>query len=305
MKSFDPVTYQGLSITNLFWLELAISGVLLAGVAVIMVLVLTRFRARPGDTADPRQVEGNQRLELIWTATPAATLAVIFVLVLFVMRTVDAEQPNAQPVVVNGRQWWWQYTYPDQQVITANELHVPVGTPLRVSLQSTDVIHSFYVPQFGWMRDAVPGTTNTMSILVTRPGTFDGTCNQYCGLQHAWMRVIVVAEPADQFNAWVQQQASPAPPTGGRGEQIFQENTCVSCHAIRGLSGATGTVGPDLTHLGSRATLGTGVVDNTPDNLRAWISDPQKIKPGVLMPAFGSLSEDDLNALVTYLESLK
>jgi cytochrome c oxidase subunit 2 len=144
-----------------------------------------------------------------------------------------------------------------------------------------------------------------MSIVVDRPGIYDGACNQYCGLQHAWMRLLVVAEPQDQFNAWVQQQAQPAVSSGSRGEQVFQQNTCVSCHMIRGLSGATGTVGPDLTHVGGRSTLGAGVIDNTPDNLRQWISDPQAIKPGVLMPAFSSLSADDLNALVQYLESLK
>ena len=305
MESFDPVTRQGLSISNLFWLELAISGLLLAFVIVFMVTALVRFRARPGDMQDPPQIAGNRRLELIWTAAPALTLIVIFFLVVGTMRTVNAEQPNAQPLVVTGHQWWWQYTYPNQQVITANELHVPVGTPLQVSLESVDVIHSFHVPQFGWMQDLVPGKTNSMSILVDRPGTFDGACNQYCGLQHAWMRLRVVAESADQFNAWVSQQAAPAVASGSRGEQVFQQNTCVSCHTIRGLTGATGTVGPDLTHVGSRASLGAGVIDNTPETLRAWISNPQRIKPGVLMPAFSSLPPDDLNALVAYLEALK
>jgi cytochrome c oxidase subunit II len=305
MESFDPVTRQGLSITNLFWLELAISGALLVLVFGVMVAALVRFRARPGDLDDPPQVHGNRRLELIWTATPAATLAVIFGLVVLTMRTVDAAQANPEPLVVTGHQWWWQYTYPNHQVIAANELHVPVGQPLQVSLQSVDVIHSFHVPRFGWMQDLVPGKTNTMSILVERPGTFDGSCNQYCGLQHAWMRLRVVAEPTDQFNTWLAQQAAPAAPTGSRGEQVFQQNTCVACHTIRGLNGAAGTVGPDLTHLGSRATLGAGVVDNTPDNLRAWISNAQAVKPGVLMPAFSSLSRSDLDALVQYLETLK
>jgi cytochrome c oxidase subunit II len=305
MESFDPVTRQGLSISNLFWLELAISGALLALVCAVLVISLVRFRARPGDMADPPQVHGNKRLEVIWTATPVATLCVIFLLVVLTMQTVNAAQPNAEPLVVTGHQWWWQYTYPNHQVIAANELHVPVGSPLQVSLDSVDVIHSFHVPQFGWMQDLVPGKTNSMWITVDRPGTFDGSCNQYCGLQHAWMRLRVVAEPPDQFTAWLAQQAAPATPGGSRGEQVFQQNTCVACHAIRGLSGASGTVGPDLTHLGSRTTLGAGVVDNTPDNLRAWISNAQAVKPGVLMPAFSSLSPADLDALVQYLESLK
>jgi cytochrome c oxidase subunit 2 len=221
------------------------------------------------------------------------------------MQSVDAAQPNAEPLVVTGHQWWWDFTYPNQQVETANEVHVPVGSPLQVSLQSVDVIHSFHVPRFGWMQDLVPGKTNSMSILVERPGTFDGTCNQYCGVQHAWMRVLVVAEPADQFGAWLQQQRQAVVPSGSPGEQVFLQNTCVSCHTIRGLPGASGTVGPDLTHVASRMTLGAGVIDNTPANLQSWISNPQAIKPGVLMPAFQTLGATDLSALVAYLETLK
>jgi cytochrome c oxidase subunit 2 len=305
MESFDPVTTQGLSISNLFWLEGIISAALLALIAGVLLTALVRFRARPGEVDDPPQVHGNRRLEVIWTATPAITLVVIFVLVVLTMSTVNAARPNPQALVVTGHQWWWQYTYPDQRVVTANELHVPVGQPLQVSLESVDVIHSFHVPQFGWMQDAVPGKTNGMWIDVTRTGTFDGTCNQYCGLQHAWMRMRVVAEPQDQFNAWLQQQAAPASPSGAQGEQVFLHNTCVACHAIRGVSDTAGVVGPDLTHVGGRATLGAGVIDNTPDNMRAWIRNPQAIKPGVLMPAFASLGQDDLNALADYLESLK
>ena len=129
--------------------------------------------------------------------------------------------------------------------------------------------------------------------------------NQYCGLQHAWMRVRVVAEPQDQFTSWLQQQSQPVSPSGSRGEQVFLQNTCVSCHTIRGLSGATGTVGPDLTHVGSRATLGAGVIANTPDAMRAWISNPQTIKPGVLMPPFQTLGVANLSALTDYLETLQ
>jgi cytochrome c oxidase subunit 2 len=229
----------------------------------------------------------------------------MFVLVVQTMRFVDAEQANAQPLVIVGHQWWWEYIFPDQQVIAANELHMPVGAPLQISLQSADVIHSFHVPQFGWMQDLVPGKINKMSVFVERPGVYDGTCNQYCGLQHAWMRLRVVAEPVAQFNAWLALQRSSVTPGGSSGERAFLTNTCVNCHTIRGLPGALGTVGPDLTHVGSRATLGAGVIDNTPDNLRAWIRNAQAIKPGVLMPGFESMSDQDVAALADYLESLK
>lgn len=305
MDSFDPVTPQGLSISNLFWLELAISALLLVLVLGVIVTVLVRFQVRPGDTADAQQIHGNRRLEIIWTAIPAVTLLVIFVVVVQTIRGVDSPQPNAEQMVLTGHQWWWEYAYPAQQVVSANELHVPVGTPLHMSLQSVDVIHSLHVPRIGWMQDLVPGHANQMSMVIDRPGVYDGTCNQYCGLQHAWMRVRVVADPPDQFNAWLAVQRAPAVSNGSAGEQVFVRNTCVSCHTIRGLSGASGTVGPDLTHVGSRTTLGAGVIDNTPQNLRDWLSDPQQIKPGVLMPAFKTLSQADLDALVSYLESLK
>jgi cytochrome c oxidase subunit 2 len=304
LDSFDPATQQGLGITNLFWLELGISAVLLAIVVAWMMLALVRFRAQPGDATEPPQTHGNRTMELVWTIVPALTLAAVFVLVVQTMRTVEAAAPGAQTVRVIGHQWWWEYEYPDQQVITANELHVPLGTPLVLNLQSADVIHSFHVPRFGWMRDTVPGKTNLMSVTVVVPGTFDGTCNQFCGVQHAWMRVIVRAEPVDQFNAWLQQQRQPVAATGAPGEQVFLQNTCVNCHTIRGLPAAA-RVGPDLTHLGSRATLGTGVVTNTAANLQGWIRNASSIKPGVLMPAYQNLSATDLAALADYLESLK
>jgi cytochrome c oxidase subunit 2 len=304
LESFDPVTRQGLSVTNLFWLVLIISGLLLALVVVWLVAALVRFRVRGADPGEPAQVHGNRTLELIWTITPAAVLAVVFVLVVQTMRTVDAELPGAQPLRIVGHQWWWEFVYPDQQAITANELHVLAGSSLQVTLESIDVIHSFHVPQFGWMQDAVPGKTNYMWISPDRPGVYAGFCNQYCGRQHAWMQVRVISETADQFNAWLQVQRQPVASSGSAGEQVFLRNTCVACHAIRGLP-ATGNVGPDLTHLGSRTTLGGGVVANTPTNLRQWISNAQSVKPGVLMPAYQTLTPADLDALVTYLESLK
>src|SRR5438874_6603872 len=216
LDSFNPVTVQGLQVSNLFWLELALSAVLMALVVTWLVLALLRFRTRPGEATEPPQIHGNRSMELIWTITPAVTLAVVFILVVQTMRAVEAAPSDAEPVRVIGHQWWWEYELPDQQVVTANELHVPVGAPLLLTLESVDVIHSFHVPQFGWMRDAVPGKTNLMPVTVVSPGTFDGTCNQYCGVQHAWMRVIVRAEAPDQFNTWLQQQRQAVVPAGSR-----------------------------------------------------------------------------------------
>ena len=303
METFDPVTRQGLEITNLFNFDLVVSALLLVLILGWLTYALLRFRARPGDASEPPQTHGNRRLEIAWTVAPAVMLAVVFFLVVQTMRSVDAAQPGAQQLKVIGHQWWWEFQYPGLGVVTANELHLPVGTPVQISLDSNDVIHSFWIPQFGMMRDAVPGKTNQMSVLVDRAGLFDGACTQYCGIQHAWMRIRVIAEPREQFDAWAAAQAADASRSAAPGQQVFVANTCVSCHAIRGVS--TASVGPDLTHFGSRATLGAGVSDNTPDTLRRWIRDPRTIKPGVLMPPFGNLSDQDLNALVDYLESLK
>jgi cytochrome c oxidase subunit 2 len=253
---------------------------------------------------EPRQVHGNARLELIWTATPIAVLIVVFFLVVGTMRTVDAQSPNSQRLTIIGRQFWWEFQYPDMQVITANEVHVPVGTPLTLDLESADVVHSLWVPHFVYMRDLVPGKPNQLQWDVERAGTYVGACNQLCGAEHAWMRARVIAEPPDQFQAWVQQQVQNASPSNAPGEQVFLNNTCVNCHTIRGVS-AQANVGPDLTHLASRGTLGAGVIENNRDNLISWIRDPQAIKPGVLMPAFHNLSDSDLSALADYLESLR
>jgi cytochrome c oxidase subunit 2 len=303
VDSFDTVTRQGSAIANLFGLELLISALLLALVVGWLVVALVRFRARAGDAVEPPQVHGNRLLEIIWTVTPVLTLMVVFVLMVQTMRSVEASPSDALQLRVIGHQWWWEFIYPNGQAVTANEVHVPLGTPLQVNLDSVDVIHSFHVPQFGWMRDTVPGRTNQMALFVERAGTYDGTCNQYCGVQHAWMRVRVVAEPVDQFNAWLQAQAAPATVSASRGQQVFVQNTCVNCHTIRGVSSAA-NVGPDLTHVGSRSTLGAGVIDNTPALMRQWLRNAARIKPGVLMPPFLNLSEADLNALAEYLESL-
>lgn len=303
VDSFSPVTTQGAAIEQLFSIELLISAVLYAGIVGIIIYSLLRFRGRSGDP-DPPQTHGNRRLEILWTATPAVTLLVIFVLVVQTMSEVNASEPGSQTIRVIGHQWWWEYQYPEQHVITANELHLPVNAPVQLQMESGDVIHSYWVPQFGWMRDAIPGKLTYMPVRTTQVGSFEGGCNQYCGAQHAWMRERVVVQPRDQFDAWIAQQQRPAATTGARGEQLFLQNTCVSCHAIQGTAAAA-RVGPDLTHVGSRSIIGAGVLDNTPENLQRWIRSAQSVKPGVLMPSYTNLSDEDVRALTDYLEGLK
>jgi cytochrome c oxidase subunit 2 len=307
IDSFNPVTDRGRAIADLFGLTLVLSAVVFLLVLSVLFYVLTRFRARPGDP-DPPQIHGNTKLEIGWTIAPLLLLVVLFLLTVRTQRVVEAEMPGALRVKVIGHQWWWEYQYPELGLVTANELHLPVGRPVKLELEGADVIHSYWVPQLGWKKDTIPGKTNDLWAQFDQAGVYDGACTEYCGTQHAWMRVRLVAEPGDQFDAWVRQQQQPAPApaseTALRGQAIFLQNTCVNCHAVAGTP-ANARVGPDLSHFGSRSTIGSGVLDNTPDALRLWLAEVQRVKPGALMPNYNALPEDDLRALVEYLEGLK
>jgi len=307
VDSLAPVTTQASAISNLFQLVLWISAAVFLLVCGLLLFVIVRYRERDGDP-EPTQIHGHRRLELAWTAAPFLLLVALFISTLQTMASVDSSPPDALRVSVIGHQWWWEYRYPDLGVVTANELHLPVGRPVRLDLTSADVIHSYWVPRFGWKRDVIPGKTNVLAINVEQPGVYDGTCTEFCGLQHAWMRVRVVAESQAEFNTWVEAQRQPAAAPQNdrqrRGQQLFASNTCVECHAIRGTN-AVAQAGPDLTHVGSRTTLGSGVLDNGMGNLARFIKDAPSIKPGLLMPSFKTWSDDDVNAVAAYLDGLK
>jgi cytochrome c oxidase subunit II len=302
IDSFAPVTPQGESVAGLFtfvmWLAFLVSG----GVALAAFYAMYRFRDRPGGP-EPAQVHGNMKLELAWTAAPVLILTVLFILMLRTMGTVEAEQPDALRVRVIGHQWWFEYVYPDLGIVTANELHIPVGRPVRLELESADVVHNYWVPQFGWKKDNTPNHVVPMNVLVNEPGVYDGACTEFCGAQHAWMRIRVVAEAPEQFGAWAARNQQPAAAVNQRGAQVFAQNTCINCHAIQGVGDAR--VGPDLSHFGSRSQIGAGVADNTPENLHAWLRDPHRIKPGILMPGYQNMPDEDMRALVEYLGGLK
>jgi cytochrome c oxidase subunit 2 len=307
IDSFNPITREGVAITNLFWVVLALSIVVLLVVLVPLGYSIVRFRGRPGDP-DPPQVAGNRKLEIIWTGGAFALVVVLFAGAVMTMETVSAASPSALRVTVIGHQWWWEYQYPDLGITTANELHLPTGQSSELDITSADVIHSFWVPQLGWKQDGNPGQTHTMWVQVDQPGTIEGACAEYCGIEHAWMRIRVVAQPPDQFQTWVQQQRqaanSPSTDLARQGQQVFEANTCINCHTIQGTH-AQGKVGPDLTHLGSRSTIGAGVLDNTPENLQRWVQHADDVKRGVLMPNFNTLSDQQAQALTAYLESLQ
>ena len=275
-------------------------------VFVILGYALLRFRDRPGAPLPP-QTYGRPWLEIAWTMGPAIVLLVIAVPTLQVtFRTQSlAKQPDALEIVVRGYQWWWEFTYPTLGVVTANELHVPAGRRVVFSLEGPDVIHSFWVPKFGGKRDVVPARSNTLRLIPDTPGEFWGQCAEFCGTSHANMGLRVVVAAAADFDRWVTAQRAPAvEPTGdaATGKTLFETNACVGCHTVRGVS--TGMLGPDLTHFGSRRTLGAGTFPNTPEHLAAWVRNAPALKPGVKMPPF-AFSDEQARVLSVYLMSLQ
>lgn len=247
----------------------------------------------------------------------ASALTLITLVVLLVMSVVTGRalaslsSKDALSIQIVGRRWWWEVTYvesiPANMVRTAYEVHVPVGRPVELRILSSDVIHSLWVPNLGPKRDLIPGKNTTVLLRADRAGTYDGMCAEYCGLQHANMRIRFVADPPDEFQEWLNRMRAPAraPITEAErhGQEVFLQTRCVSCHAIRG-AGAFATVGPDLTHLAARPAIAMGTLANDSAHLRDWLVDPQRAKPGVIMPPAG-VSDGDVDALVSYLRSLE
>ncbi len=280
----------------------AIAFLIFVGVEAALVYAIWRYRASRNLAGEPARFENNRRLEIAWTAAPALILAVIFVLTLGTMAEINGAGVAAtMRIAATGHQWWWEFGYGGTK--TANELHIPVDTPIDLDLTSVDVIHSFWVPELGPKMDMLPGTTNHLRLFARRVGSYDGQCAEFCGIEHAWMRIRVVVQSQAEFDAWLAAQRLPPAVQGGDGERVFLSNICVNCHTIAGTA-AAGTAGPDLTHLASRTTLGAGVLPNDVARMRAWLADPQRYKPGSLMPRV-PLSDADLDALAAYLGSLK
>jgi cytochrome c oxidase subunit 2 len=244
-------------------------------------------------------------------AATALTVAVLTALSFVTQRPLFAGRAQSAGIRLIGHQWWWEVRYdgatPGEMFTTANEIHIPVGTPIRLSLESADVIHSFWVPSLAGKQDLIPGHNNSIELLAQRPGIYRGQCAEFCGLQHAHMSLLIVAEAADAFEKWQASQraaaATPQESDRAKGAQVFASKPCALCHTIRGTP-AGGTVGPDLTHVGSRAYVGAGVLPLNMGSLAAWIADPHGVKPGVNMPPV-HLGPDELNAVTAYLIGLK
>ena len=307
---FNPQGPAARSIATLGWTLLSISGVVYALVMFALLWALVRRRdARDDGPATTRA--------LTRTVTVAGFATVIVLVVLSVVSVVagrgltSPSGPGALQVDVIGHQWWWDFQYtdvtPSDYVTSPNELHIPVGVPVVLKVQSRDVIHSLWVPNLHGKRDLIPGQITHTWIQADRPGVYRGQCAEFCGHEHARMAFAVVAEPMDTFLQWIAHQRQPAsePATDEQrhGRDVFLQSTCVSCHTIRGTD-AGSHVGPELTHVGSRLTIAAGTLPNTRGHLSSWIGDPQSIKPGVRMPANG-LAPADLQAVLTYVRSLR
>jgi len=316
---FAPVSSPAESIRELSFLVAAISAGIFLTVSGVLFWCVWRYRQQPGDDREPPQVYGSNPIEWAWTIVPVLIVLVLFLATARTINELQASEvpENALNVTIVGHQWWWEIRYPDLGVVTANELHLPVSSdaakrPTYLTLESQDVIHSFWIPQLAGKTDVVPNRRNLMWVEPTVTGTFLGQCAEYCGTQHAKMLLrVIVHEPAD-FESWAASQkgasadaaaAGVDPAIAAAGRAVFERTACINCHTLDGTN-ADGRFGPDLSRLMSRTTIGAGAALNTPQNLRAWVDDPHQFKPGVLMPAM-KLDDAELEQLTAFLLTLR
>lgn len=315
---FQPLSKPAEMIHEAAVLVLLISAAIFLIVTGILVYVVWKFRHRgpEDDLREPPQIYGSSHIEMAWTVIP---IIITFVLILVTSRSIgdiqNAEMPEGTlRVRIVGHQWWWEVHYPDLGIVTANEIHVPVSSrdpekrrPTEIFLESADVIHSFWVPQLAGKTDLVPNRKNRTWIEPYATGTFFGNCAEYCGTQHANMLLRVIVHEPEDFEKWVQNMQAPPPvPESGiaaQGRRDFYATACINCHRIGGTV-AEGVFGPDLTKLMTRQTIGAGVANNTPENLRAWVRNPQDIKVGCLMPDM-KLAEEQVDSITAYLLTLE
>ena len=276
-------------------------------VACLLFYVCVRFRGKPGDP-EPKQTTGNIKIEALAVGLSIALVVFFLFLTVKTMREIEPGM-NSQTadVIITGHQWWWEVSYPGTGVTSANEVHLPAGKKLLLEMRSADVIHDWSIPGMGPKIDLIPGKNNHLWLTIIKPGIYLGQCNEFCGIEHARMHIRVIAQSTEDFQQWLAENEKPASAPADTmaifGASLFQNKTCSSCHRIRGTD-AVATVGPDLTHMASRKTLVAGIMINDKANLLAWITDPQKIKPGAHMPDF-LFKKDTINAIAYYLSELK
>jgi cytochrome c oxidase subunit 2 len=310
---FAPASTPARSIFDVSIFVLSVTAAIFVVVFSLLAYAVIKFRKRAAnDGREPAQVYGSTQLELAWTVIPILIVVVLFLATARVIASVQHPKPNpdAIEVTVIGHQFWWEYRYPSLKVVTANELHIPVSdpahpTPTFLTLLSADTDHSFWVPRLAGKTDLIPNHPNSMWMDPHETGLYLGQCAQYCGTQHAKMLQRVYVDTREDFDRWIAAESQPAhlsdPVSEGR--QIFEHTSCANCHTVNGTV-AKGLFGPDLTHMMSRETIGSGAATNTDENLKSWIKDPAIFKPGSKMPAMG-LNDHEITAVATYLETLR
>lgn len=310
-STLDPHSRPAHQITTLWWVMMVAAWLVLAGACLLLVLAWWRRQREGLPFLGQREAVSTRLVVVFGIVIPIVSVIALFVAAnLEVIKVTEAPAKGETTMTVDviARQWFWEFRYPGAGgVVTANELHIPAGTRVRAEVTSPDVIHSFWVPELNRKIDVIPGHPNAVLLDASRPGRFRGQCAEFCGLQHAHMSFSVIVDPPDRFRSWLAAQTAsaraPTTPQQSNGERLFMANSCASCHAIAGTP-ARGSVGPDLTHLASRATLAANTIPNDAQHLLNWISDPQQIKPGVKMPGL-ALSPAQFRAIRDYLMSLK
>lgn len=324
-STFDATGPVARSQLTLFWVIFWAAVFVFVVVEGILLYAVFRYRRRPGD-GDPKQTHGNTKLEIGWTILPSLVLVVVAVpTVITIFDNANSPDPEgALQVGVVGEQWWWEFNYPDpadpnNTLITANELHIPVDEVVNITLDSRDVLHSFWIPKIAGKVDLVPNNRNTMWIKAEETGTFFAQCAEFCGESHALMRFWVIVETREEFDAWLTSERAdaiePTDPLAMQGKAIFEgsQAQCWLCHTVKGSQKANGKVGPDLTHVGRRTHIAGGIRENTQENLTEWITDPNSVKPGNIMSLEGQvyidptlkMTDAQISAVVRYLQGLQ
>jgi len=307
-SSMAPASDNAQIIQDLYILVFWLAGAVFVGVMVLTLAFSLMFREKEG--AEALQTHGNSKLEILWTFIPVIIVVIMAVPTFNAIVDIESDAPDgALEIIATGHQWWFEFEYPEYGITGANEMHIPVDRAVSITLLSNDVIHSYWVPRLHGKKDMVPGHENHLWFTPSEVGEYLGQCAEFCGLSHANMRFRVFVESESDFEAWATQQASPASAESDdeaimAGLQQFQQSGCVGCHVVRGVSELPGTIGPDLTHIGSRTTIASGTLPNTPEDMAAWLRNPPSIKPGSLMPNL-NLNEEQIQRLVTYMASLQ
>lgn len=310
--TFAPRSDNTQRVQDVYLIVWWLAGAVFVGILSLTLIFAIVFRERPGGEA--QQIHGNSRLEVVWTLIPVLIVVAMAVPTFdVIIDTTDDAPDGALEIIATGHQWWFEFEYVEAGVITANELHVPAGQAVNVRLRSDDVIHSFWAPQLTGKVDMVPGHENSLWFTpdedAVRDEPYLGQCAEFCSTSHANMRFRVYVDTPEDFAAWLEQQSAdrvePAEGAAAAGEQVFTSSACIGCHTIRGTV-AAGQIGPDLTHVGGRGTIAAGILDNTPENLTAWLRNPPREKPGVIMPAAADLglTDEQIANLVAYLSGL-